>query len=182
MTRRQTEDKVRHTTTRRGFVQDGVALAAMLGLGVPAPTTTGTIAPAAPVDYYDKLGVPKIINAAGTYTYLTASIMPAQVQAAIDLASRHNVRLRDLQAAAGEYLATQLKCEAALVSSGAAAALTLGVAACMTRGNPDGARDVPARAAVFPHEVIIQTAHRFVHEHALEMCGATLVEVTTLDD
>src|SRR5579871_5904993 len=105
MTRRQTEDKVRHTTTRRGFVQDGVALAAMLGLGVP--TGPDATAPAAPVDYYDKLGVPKIINAAGTYTYLTASIMPAQVQAAIDLASRHNVRLRDLQAAAGEYLAKQ---------------------------------------------------------------------------
>ena len=27
-------------------------------------------------DYYEKLGVTKIINAAGTYTNLTASIMP----------------------------------------------------------------------------------------------------------
>ena len=29
------------------------------------------------VDYYDKLGVTKRINAAGTYTYLTGSLMPA---------------------------------------------------------------------------------------------------------
>jgi L-seryl-tRNA(Ser) seleniumtransferase len=164
-------------TTRRGFVQDVGAIAATLGFRLPHAT-----APVTGVDYYDKLGVPKIINAAGTYTYLTASILPAEVQAAITMASKHNVRLRDLQTAAGAYLARQLECEAALVSSGAAAALTLGVAACMTRSAPDGARDVPARVAAVPHEVIIQSAHRFVHEHALEMCGATLIEVTTLDD
>jgi L-seryl-tRNA(Ser) seleniumtransferase len=163
-------------TTRRGFIENGVALAASLGLKLP-----GEQAPAA-IDYYDKLGVPKIINAAGTYTYLTASLLPPEVQAAITVASSHNVRLRELQSAAGTYIAQRLKCEAALVSSGAAAALSLGVAGCMTRNAPDGARDVPARVAALPHEVIIQSAHRFVHEHALEMDGATLVEVTTLDD
>jgi L-seryl-tRNA(Ser) seleniumtransferase len=162
-------------TTRRGFVEQSVGMAAALGLHLPR-----SAAPA--VDYYDKLGVPKIINAAGTYTYLTASLLPAEVQAAIALASNHNVRLRELQAAAGVYIAQRLKCEAALVSSGAAAALTLGVAGCMTRATPDGAKDVPARVNAFPREVIMQTAHRFVHEHALEMCGATLVNVTTLDD
>lgn len=176
VTRRQTEDKVRETS-RRGFLHDSTMLAAAVGVRLPRE-----VVPSPAVDYYDKLGVPKIINAAGTYTYLTASILPAEVRAAIDLASKHNVRLRDLQTASGAYLARQLKCEAALVSSGAAAALTLGVAACMTRNAPDGARDVPARVAALPHEVIIQSAHRFVHEHALEMCGATLIEVTTLDD
>jgi L-seryl-tRNA(Ser) seleniumtransferase len=34
-------------------------------------------------DYFDKLGVTKIINAAGTYTHLTASTMPPSVQAAL---------------------------------------------------------------------------------------------------
>src|SRR5882762_10229679 len=72
-------------------------------------------------DYYEKLGVTKIINAAGTYTALTASTMPASVQAAIARAAKHPVRLAELQKAAGEYVARQLKCEAALVTSGAAA-------------------------------------------------------------
>jgi L-seryl-tRNA(Ser) seleniumtransferase len=166
-------------TTRRAFVEESLAITASLGLRMPRDR--GAAAPPV-VDYYEKLGVPKIINAAGTYTYLTASIMPAAVQAAIMAASNHNVRLRDLQAAAGAYIAQRLKCDAALVSSGAAAALTLGAAACMTRGVSDGAKDVPARVGAFPHEAIIQTAHRFVHEHALEMCGLTLVNVTTLDD
>src|SRR5678815_522071 len=91
--------------------------------------------PVSGVDYYDRLGVTKIINAAGTYTALTASIMPPQVQAAVAQAARHPVRLAELQRKAGEHIASRLKCEAALVSCGAASALTLGTAACMTVGN-----------------------------------------------
>src|SRR5512146_638879 len=82
-------------------------------------------------DYYAKLGVTKIINAAGTYTALTASIMPPPVQAAVARAAKFPVRLAELQTAAGEYIARRLRCEAALVTDGAASALTLGMAACM---------------------------------------------------
>jgi len=77
----------------------------------------------------------KIINAAGTYTALTASTMPPSVQAAVARAAKHPVRLAELHQAAGEYLARQLHCEAALVTSGAASGLTLGTAACMTAAN-----------------------------------------------
>src|SRR5579871_2908824 len=76
-------------------------------------------------DYYDKLGVTKIINAAGTYTMLTASIMPPPVQAAVARAAQHPVRLIELQTKAGEYLAKRLRCEGAMVTAGAASALTL---------------------------------------------------------
>ena len=74
-------------------------------------------ASAAGEDYYEKLGVTKIINAAGTYTALTASTMPPSVQAAVARAAKNPVRLADLQRASGEYLARKLKCEAALVSA-----------------------------------------------------------------
>src|SRR5438445_13330075 len=90
-------------------------------------------------DYYDKLGVTKIINAAGTYTILTASTMPPPVQAAVARAAKHPVRLLELQQKAGEYLARRLKCEGAMVTAGAASALTLGTAACMTVGNKKNA-------------------------------------------
>lgn len=170
-------------TNRRDFVQSSiVAGGAMLGLS-PARVGSARQTPTAPVvDYYRKLGVPTIINAAGTYTYLTASLMPPEVQAAVAFAAHHSVRLRDLQNAAGAYIAQRLKCEAALVSSGAASALSLGTAGCMTMGNPDGAKDVPARTGSFKNEVLIQKGHRLTHEHALEMCGARLVEVDTLAD
>src|SRR3954451_7212547 len=91
-------------------------------------------------DYYEKLGVTKIINAAGTYTALTASIMPPSVQAAVARAAKHPVRLAELQTKAGESLAQKLKCEAALVSAGAASALTLGTAACVMLANKCGIR------------------------------------------
>jgi L-seryl-tRNA(Ser) seleniumtransferase len=80
-------------------------------------------------DYYDKLGVTKIINAAGTYTHLTASTMPPSVQAAVAQAAKHPVHLARLQKAAGEYLARRLRCEAAIVTAGTASAVTRGAGA-----------------------------------------------------
>jgi L-seryl-tRNA(Ser) seleniumtransferase len=54
-------------------------------------------------DYYDKLGVTKIINAAGTYTELTSAVMPPPVREAVALAALHPVHLQELQQKAGEY-------------------------------------------------------------------------------
>jgi L-seryl-tRNA(Ser) seleniumtransferase len=172
-------------TTRRTFVRNTVAGGALLGLrpsALEALARPATPESPAAADYYAKLGVARIINAAGTYTYLTASIMPLEVQAAVAFAASHPVRLRDLQAAAGAYIARRVKAEAALVSSGAAAALSLGTAGCLTVGNPDASKDVPARTSALKNEVLIQHGHRFPHDHAIEMCGTKLVEVETLAD
>lgn len=131
-------------------------------------------------DYYDKLGVTKIINAAGTYTALTASIMPPSVQAAVARAAKHPVRLAELQKAAGEYLAQKLRCEAALVSAGAASALTLGTAACLTVANKCNIRDIPTEVPRMKNEVLIQKGHRYGYDQAVLCCGVRFVEVETL--
>ena len=133
-------------------------------------------------DYYDKLGVTKIINAAGTYTALTASTMPPPVVAAIARAAKHPVRLQELQNAAGEYLARQLRCEAALVTAGAASALTLGTAACMTVANKTAIHNIPTDLSGLKTEVIVQKAHRYGYDHALRNCGIRFVEVETLQE
>src|ERR1051325_3572480 len=85
--------------------------------GAPALRAKTTKSSVTGVDYYEKLGVIPLINAAGTYTVLTASIMPDEVQAAVALAARHPVQLNELQDAAGEYLARRLRCEGALVTA-----------------------------------------------------------------
>jgi L-seryl-tRNA(Ser) seleniumtransferase len=131
-------------------------------------------------DYYDKLGVTKIINAAGTYTVLTASVMPPAVQAAVARAARNPVRLIELQTKAGEYLARKLQCEAAMITSGASGALTLGTAACRDVMNNAPIQAVPAQVGHLKDEVIIQKAHRYSYDHAIENCGARFVEVATL--
>lgn len=131
-------------------------------------------------DYYSKLGVRKIINAAGTFTALTASIMPPSVQAAVAEAAKYPVRLVELQKAAGEYLAKRLKCEAAYVTSGAASALTLGTAACMTVSNPAAASRIPFDLNGLRDEVIVQKAHRYEYDRALTNTGVRFVEVETM--
>ena len=133
-------------------------------------------------DYYDKLGVTKIINAAGTYTMFTASIMPPSVQAAVAKAAKHPVRLGELQKKAGEYLAKKLKCEGALVSAGAASALTLGTAACMTVGNRKAPELLPTEVSGLKNEVIVQKAHRYGYDHAMKNCGVRIVEVETPEE
>src|ERR1700686_1096538 len=133
------------------------------------------------VDYYQKLGVTPFINAAGTYTVLSASTMPDEVQAAIALAARQPVNLNELLDASGEYLAKRLRCEAALVTSGAAAALVVGTAACITMGNERPIRDIPTDMSQLKNEVIVQKSHRYGYDHALRNCGILFVEVETLE-
>ncbi len=167
------------TASRRSFfswTRNAFAATGLLGTA-----RAEAAVPSAGEDYYDKLGVTKIINAAGTYTALTASIMPPMVQAAVANAARHPVRLAELQQKAGEHIATRLKCEAALVTAGAASALTLGTAACMTVGNRQAVSLLPLDVSGLKNEVIIQKAHRYGYDHAIKNCGIRFVEVETLD-
>ena len=94
--------------TRRKFLAWGNSLLAAGGLAARPLPAADSHKSGEGEDYYDKLGVAKIINAAGTYTALTASTMPPSVQAAVARAAKHPVRLAELQKAAGEYIARLL--------------------------------------------------------------------------
>jgi L-seryl-tRNA(Ser) seleniumtransferase len=167
--------------TRRGFL--GCVNSALAGLGLAGRRLAADMRHVPEgVDYYDKLGVTKIINAAGTYTALTASTMPASVQAAVARAAKHPVRLQELQKATGDYLARQLKCEAAMVTAGAASALTLGTAAAMSLGNRAAIHNIPTDLSGLKNEVIVQKGHRYDYDHAIRNCGARFIEVVTLAD
>src|SRR5947209_16891686 len=75
-------------------------------------------------DVIRELGVRSFINAAGTFTALTGSLMRPEVVAAMRVASRKYVQLDDLHAAVGKRIAERLACPAALVTSGCASALS----------------------------------------------------------
>jgi len=168
--------------TRRSFFGWTRNILAAAGVASAAPALKAAPhASEAAEDYYAKLGVTKIINAAGTYTVLTASTMPPVVQAAVAQAAKHPVRLLELQTAAGEYLAKRLRCEGAMVTAGAASALTLGTAACMTVGKKDAFALLPNSVGGIKNEVIVQKAHRYSYDHAITNCGAKFVEVETLE-
>ena len=165
--------------SRRRFFRWTGGLTASFGVARSFASTTGEVEGE---DYYDKLGVPKIINAAGTYTTLTAACMPPVVLAAVQKAALHPVRLHDLQTKSGEYIAQRLKCEGAVVTSGASGAITLATAACLQYANNISPLAMPQAIDGLKNEVIVQRAHRYGYDHAMFLCGARVTEVVTLDD
>jgi len=174
----------RRKLLRRGAQAVLAGGATLSGIPTLEPRAFSKSAPkAAPraVDYYQKLGVTPFINAAGTYTVLSASTMPDEVQMAIALAARQPVNLNELLDASGAYLAKQLRCEAALVTAGAAAALVVGTAACVNLGNEQSILNIPTDMAGLKNEVIVQKSHRYGYDHALRNCGISFIEVETLE-
>lgn len=170
--------------TRRRFLESASGwplLGSVVAPGATSATRAATAAARPARDYFRDLGVRPFINAAGTYTAMTASLMPPEVMEAISYASRHYVMLDELHDKVGERIAALLHAEGAMVTSGAASALTLGTAAVLTGTDRQKIVELPGLAGM-KSEVIIQKAHRFGYEHAIRNCGVTLVEVETPED
>jgi L-seryl-tRNA(Ser) seleniumtransferase len=98
-----------------------------------------------------------------------------------NFASRQFVRLDELHDAVGKQIAKLVHAEAAMVSSGAAGALVIGTAACITGNDLTKIQRIPDLAGM-KNEVIIQKVHRYPHDHAVRVCGVTLVEVDSAED
>jgi len=78
-------------------------------------------------DVYAALGVRPVLNAATTLTALGGTLLPREVIDAMTSASTSCVSMDELHLAAGRRLATLTRNEAALVTSGCASAMVLGV-------------------------------------------------------
>jgi uncharacterized pyridoxal phosphate-dependent enzyme len=168
-------------TKRRTFLR---ALAGVPGLGLLArgnPAVAQQAATTAVRDVIGELGVRSFINAAGTFTALTGSLMRPEVVAAMQVASRKYVRMDDLHAAVGARIAKLLDCQAALVTSGCASALSLSTAACVAGSDPEKIRRLPDTRGL-KNEVIVQKTHRVGYDHAIRNAGVRLIEVETREE
>jgi D-glucosaminate-6-phosphate ammonia-lyase len=125
---------------------------------------------------YSRLGVRPLINAAGTYTALSACTMPREVVQAMEEASRYHVAIDELHEAVGKKIAALTGAEAALVTAGAANALSLATAACVAGKDPEKIRRIPDTAGM-KNEVIVQKTHRVGYDHAIRAAGTRLIEV-----
>ncbi len=162
---------------RRNFLK--AASTAPMSGAFAASAATSKVISGKGRDYFKELGVRTMINAAGTYTALTASLMQPEVMDAINYASNKFVRLNELHDAVGRRIAEMVQCEAAMVPSGAAAALTAGTAACVAGSDADAIRRIPTDMTGLKTEVIIQKSHRYGYDHAVRNCGVSMVEVET---
>jgi L-seryl-tRNA(Ser) seleniumtransferase len=131
-------------------------------------------------DIYESIGVRPLVNARGTFTIVSGSLMLPEVRAAMDAASRHYVHLDELAEAIGARLATLTGAEWGLVTSGCSAALTHATAACVAGGNPDLHVRIPNLNGFQKDEVIIPKHSRNVYDAAVRTVGVRVIEVTTL--
>lgn len=170
--------------TRRKFLAGGSLATALGGLPLPrvlaAQKAEKPAARKAP-GIYERLGVRTRINAKGTYTYLTGSLVPPEVSHAMEEASQHYVYLVDLQEAVGKKIAEMVGVEAAMVTSGAAGAIMLGTAACVAGKDPEKIQRLPDITGM-KSEVIIQKTHRNAFDHAIRNVGVRLVVVETPEE
>jgi uncharacterized pyridoxal phosphate-dependent enzyme len=164
---------------RRTFLRN-ISSVPVVG-GLLARTAGAAPSTGAAPDYLKELGIRPFINAAGTYTMFTASLMPPEVMQAMQSVSRKYVNLVALNEAVGRRLAERIGCEGAMVTAGAASALTLGTAACLTGTDTAKIRRLPDLTGM-KTEVIIQKSHRYGYDHAVRNCGVKLVEVETADE
>jgi len=127
-------------------------------------------------DIYRRLGVRRLINGAGLLTRLGGSLMDAEVLDAMREAAAAHVDMAELQTRAGEVIARHTGAEAGMVTAGAAAALTLATAACLTGTDAARMERLPDSDGM-RNEVIIHRAHRTGYDHAIRAAGARLVEI-----
>ena len=134
-------------------------------------------------DYFKELGVRTFINAAGTYTSMTASLMRPGAMDAIEYASDKFCILDDLQDKVGEKIAKITHAEAAVVTSGAFAALTLGMAGILTGKDPVRVRQLPKLEGTgMKTEVICQKGHAIGYNQALTNAGVKVIMIETREE
>jgi uncharacterized pyridoxal phosphate-dependent enzyme len=174
--------------TRRDVLRGGRDLATLLSLSTLAGVESPLVATAeaaqdarrsAP-DVYRSIGIRPLVNARGTFTIISGSLMLPEVRAAMDAAARHHVHLDELADAIGARLATLTGAEWGLVTAGCSAALTHATAACIAGGNPDLHVRIPNLAGFAKDEVIIPRHSRNVYDAAVRSVGARIIDVSTV--
>jgi len=163
-------------TSRRRLLQTA-ALTPAVAAAAPAAKLTAT----SPSSNYASLGIKPVINGVGVVTTLGGSIMPPEVITAMEEAGRFFIPLPELQKKVGARLAELLQAPAAMVTCGAASAISVGTAACLSQGDPAKLRQLPGRDGI-KYEVIQQKAHRSGYEHQMEMAGAKVIAVETASE
>lgn len=160
-------------TTRRRLLQT-----AALSPAAAFAATSTTVTASSASTLYASLGVKPVINGVGVVTVLGGSIMPPEVLRAMEEASRFFIPLPELEKKVGARLAELLQAPAAMVTCGAASAISVGTAACLSQGDPAKLQRLPNREGI-RFEVIQQKSHRSGYEHQMELCGAKIVTVET---
>ncbi|MBI2950401.1 MAG: hypothetical protein HYY23_22460, partial [Verrucomicrobia bacterium] len=103
---------------------------------------------------YTRIGVRPLINARGTWTYLSGSLELPEVREAKAQAAMQFVDMFELQRAVGKRLAKLSGAESGMVTSGAAGAMAAATAACIAGTDPAKVWQLPDTTGL-KHEVVM---------------------------
>jgi L-seryl-tRNA(Ser) seleniumtransferase len=129
---------------------------------------------------YQRIGVRPLINARGTWTYLSGSLMLPEVRKAMDAASHQFVDMFELQAAVGKRLAELSGAESGMVTSGSAGAMAAATAACIAGSDPKNIWRLPDTTGL--KNEVVMLGGRLAFDSAIRLVGAKLVVANTLAD
>ena len=127
-------------------------------------------------DLHARLGVPRRINAAGTLTRLGGSLMEPEVLQAMHEAAGASVDMAEMQAAASRVIAQCTGAQAGIVTSGAAAGLTLATAACLARWDIAHMAALPDTSGM-PNRILMARTQRNSYDHAIRAAGGQIIEI-----
>lgn len=153
----------------------------IIGSIVPGSVTTAP--PAKKRDLFKELNIRTFINAAGTLTFMTGSLMHDYVVETINATSKDFCLLDELQDKVGEKIAALVHSEAAVVTSGAFSGLTLGLAGVLCGMDEEKVKKLPhLEGTGMKSEVICQKGHDIVYNHAFLNTGCKMVMIETVEE
>ncbi len=130
---------------------------------------------------YERFGVKPIINVAGTMTRMGGALMEQEALEAMNEAAKGSARLDELEAAASKVIAEITHAEAGIVTAGAAAALTLGTAACITGLDVARMNRLPDTTGM-ANEVLMAQHQISGYDHSIKAAGAKIIDVGIPND
>ena len=136
--------------------------------------------PAKGPQVYTRIGVRPFINLTGTFTINGGALELPEVRDACHQAADYAVDIDELMEKVGARIAELIGCEGAIVTSGAAAALSHATAACIAGSDPELMQQLPDLTGL-KDEVIMPRESRNVYDHAFRSWGARVIEVDTVE-
>ena len=122
---------------------------------------------------YTRIGVRPLINARGTWTYISGSLELPEVRAAKQQAAGHFVDMWELQRAVGRRLAELSGAESGMITAGAAAAMATATAACIAGTDPARIWQLPDTTGL--KDEVIMFGGRISFDSAIRAAGGKLV-------
>lgn len=156
---------------RRAFLKTVAALPLLARASMAKPPKTNV---------YTRIGVRPLINARGTWTYLSGSLELPEVRAAKHEASLQFVDMFELQRGVGKRLAELSGAESGMVTSGAAGAMAAATAACIAGTDPKNVWQLPDTTGL-KHEVVM-FGGRSAFDNAIRLAGGKLVLARSFEE